>query len=134
MKEEFQFTCKFCNTVRHSEWTPNTIMPLETWKDKLCCDRCGKYHMSRILTTESIVRMCVVISQSRQLQNKSKSEEIVAVCRDKLVTLTKKLASLLSNHAGVANVWNIEFVDNLVYEPEKAWKFVKFYVENFRKF
>ncbi len=130
--ESFLYKCVFCKTERVSYWTPNPIFTLAKWQSKMACNRCADYHHTRIGLCEKIAKICRVLGVARTLSSKELSA-ITAATDTKLVELTRKLARAACEHAGVAMLWEREFVDLLIQSPEKQHLVVGKYLSGLRQ-
>jgi len=124
--------CKFCGiplTVESSHDCPadwsNVILGL------LACNRCADYRSSMIRLNDSIRRTCQTFIQMHNAG--AMNEETTTALRQTLGTLTKRVADAVCRFYRVALIWEPDFIQQLIDQPDKHTRVISTYTRLVRE-
>jgi len=131
MTEDHQANCKFCRIPVTLKIDPDALgmFNMETWKAMAACNRCADYHTDRLATSRAVYDTAMKHLRSVQANDEAKADKH----RSKLTELTRKLANLASKHYRVGLTWEPSWVDQLIDQPENAFKACSWYERQMRK-
>jgi len=128
MIQKVPYTCRFCGAQRMASYDDDCPgIQLEKWMKVICCNKCADFRVQRGNLTDGIASACRVI-QVETFNGATLPLEKETRIRLKLVKLTKRYATLMCDHLHLTNVWNPDFVDQLMEHPDKWGLILKTYV------
>ena len=145
MTTEIAYTCKFCHTPRAVDadipdgWSDqppgykrgvSLRIPLEIsiWQSMLACNRCADFERSRRDQEDRILKAAgaLLIARANRL-NPSALDAASRKIDERLCLLTKELATIICDHYHKMDVWDREFVNQIMDQPEKTNAALRFY-------
>lgn len=123
MNSQIEYTCPCCGKPGTAEYDPEYVREIGKWKPMLHCDRCADFRSELSRLRESAKRVCMIILTTGEI---SKS-------RDKLTEITKKISNVVCNQWRVTNVWEPDFVNQLVDQPRQSDTIINLFARGIRK-
>jgi len=105
------YTCKFCKKPGETEYDERIIRDVKKWTPYLCCPVCGLYHEKRLKIEERIYKACLWLIS---LPNNS---EVMEKARKRLEAYTKDYSFTVCKHLGKPQIWDMDFVEQLMGRP-----------------
>lgn len=131
MIRQLPYSCRICATKRVAEYDDDCpIGNLDAWRKLLVCDRCHDYCIARIRIERSIAAACFMLVRAKI---NDKAEKMAVDIKPLVERLTKKLATVCCDYYRLTNVWDPEFVDQLIARPEKVGVILGVYVNGLRR-
>ena len=126
------YACRICRTEHvaqaddccPSEW----ITGLATI---LVCDRCCDYRVGRRKYGEMIARACGEI-RAAALTPKGVPAEMRQSMEALLRNLTQSYARIVCRYHGLGDMWDEDFVNQLIDYPDRAWTILRAYEDQVR--
>jgi len=132
---KFAYNCKFCGNpgiVTGDDEGLKMVKP-EIWLPRICCNRCGDYMVSKRKLTEAIVKTCRIIESCRINLGPEKRAAVETRCREQLVDLSKRFATMVCNYYRLTNIWEQQFADMLADKPDKCTTVLSMFIQGMAK-
>jgi len=129
MNSIMDYTCGCCGCAGQAEYDSEFIHKAELWKAKLVCNPCGDF-LSAMLR----LRACCYESAILFHRAKGQKEEgiIKAELRRKLTTLTHRVSRITAAHWRTSELWDPDFVDQILEQPDKIKAIFTIYQQSVR--
>lgn len=129
------YRCKICRKAGVVYYdTACPIKMLESWTNALCCDRCYKFRDSYITAKRTIEKSCIALINTRHsVKDQNTRKETESKIREKLSSLTQRIARLCSDYYQVQNIWDSEMVSILIDNPAGCNKAMDSFHSSIRK-
>ena len=115
------YLCKRCERPGVAEYDEEWVNNLDYWASMLTCNPCADYLTKLRRLKDVIYQLSIDLNRTR-----NNREEVVKI-RDVLILNTKKIAFVVSREYRVMNEWSIEFVDQIMEQPDKSLLIVDTY-------
>lgn len=128
--------CKFCDKPVWMDCDEDGLIFLDEsiWIKKIACDRCSDYRVSLRKIEASVYSACQLLRGCRFNMNGEARIKVESLVREKLDTLTKRIATLACDYFRVANQWERDFTDQIFEHPMKASVVIGIYLRGIRSF
>ena len=124
---KLDYKCKFCQKPGSVNCGDDPVEheAAQRWYPMLCCDRCGKFRVSMRKERDAVRHLAVNLSACP----KAKLKEVEADCRPKLELILKRVTTLVGDYYRVQNIWDKDFVEQIIEKPESAGIIIALYVQ-----
>jgi hypothetical protein len=132
------YHCKICGKPGVAYYNPECpIKDLNLWRDQICCDRCYTFRDAFSRCREAAGKLCYLLTVFRAKSNtadgKKALSDVEPVIRQKLTPITQKIARICCNYHKVTNVWDVDFVNQLMEKPNASNRTIDAYSSGIRK-
>jgi len=134
MIQKVPYTCRFCGVKHVAEYDDACPgIQVEKWMKLICCNKCADFRIERRDIMEGIAGACRLV-QIGTSNGKSLPLDKEARVRETLTKLTKRFATLMCDHLHLTNVWDSDFVNQLMDHPDKWPSVLRAYANGLRSF
>ena len=134
MIQKVPYTCRFCGAKHVAEYDDTCPgIQVENWMKLICCNRCADFRIVRGIIMDGIAGACRLV-QIGTFNGKKLPPDKEGAVRVKLEMLTKRFATLMCGSLGLANVWDSDFVNQLMEHPDKWPVVLRAYANGLRSF
>ncbi len=127
------YECKFCQkggVITIDD--PDAMFQIPKWKHLLACNRCADYSAKKRIVIERIGTAASFLQLARATMTASNSHAAEAKLREKLVSLTKSLSTLVCDYYHKTNVWDVEMVNMVMDRPDMCFNICNRYARNIK--
>lgn len=127
------YECKYCS--RPGVITiddPDAMFQIPKWKHLLCCNCCGDYMERKRFAIERIGSAAALLQITRATMSASSSQATEGKIREKLVSLTKFLATTVCDYYKKTNIWDVELVNMIMDRPDMCFNICHRYTRNIK--
>lgn len=126
------YTCPLCGLKSSAEYDSDFVKKAEFWKSLLHCDRCADYRARIVSLRESCKALAMVYLTHRFLVHKVEPQFEQRI-RAGLIEKTKAIAFAACNHWKRTMIWEPDFVQQILDQPDKVELIVNLYVRSIQK-
>lgn len=120
--------CKFCQKQLTLEIDPECpIGKVEAWLSWASCNRCADYMRARGKIERPIARVCGNLSIIKANLGGSVPSEVIGQARENLERLTRRYATVVCDYRLMKDVWQPDFVEQLLEQPHKSHLILRSY-------
>lgn len=134
MIQKKPYICRFCganHVVQYDDACPG--LHIETMMKLLCCNRCADFRVANRDLTSIISGICRKVEVAKA-STRGMNSGVDGECRTSLEKVTKLYATLMCNHLHLTNVWDSDFVNQLMDHPDKWPSVLRGYTNGLRSF
>lgn len=128
------YHCKICGKPGVAYYDPDCpIGDLELHRAALCCDRCYNFRDTYMTHKRAAIKVCTDLIAARTTGSQAVQQQANQKVREVLYKLTKRIAALTCDHYRIQNVWEEDFVRDLMAKPENVSQLINAYHQGIMK-
>ena len=109
------------------------IKDIVVWQKAICCKRCYDFKDAYSKTKRAIEKLSVALISLQQMRDEDAKKEAKNEIRERLVKLTKRLATICSDYYRVQNIWDMEVVRIIMDKPDGCNRAVNVFRAGYEK-
>ena len=115
-------SCKFCALPISLHVHPDSLgmFSMAVWVKLAACNKCADYHTRRNAITHGVQRLANLAFQATASTNVDDKRDAINRCHTKLTELTRKLATNAADHYRNGFIWEPDWVEQILNQPDKA--------------